>query len=119
MLCFDLALLWACLLFRPSFAALTLIIALIGMHGAGMVANLGRGLSDAYGTAVFSRAFGLATMLGLPLTVVVLVGSSRVFARTGSFSGAIAGVIALYAVAAALTWLAARRPAVGSFSTPA
>lgn len=118
-LCFDLALLWACLLFRPSFAALTLIIALIGMHGAGMVANLGRGLSDAYGTAVFSRAFGLATMLGLPLTVVVLVGSSRVFARTGSFSGAIAGVIALYAVAAALTWLAARRPAVGTVSTPA
>lgn len=113
-LCFDLALLWAFLLFRPSFAAVTLIIALIGMHGAGMVANLGRGLSDAYGTAVFSRAFGLATTLSLPLTVVVLVGSSRVFAWTGSFSGAIAGVVALYAIAAALTWLAARRPAVES-----
>lgn len=112
LLCFDLAILWAVLLFQPGFGVLAVVVGLIGLHGAGMIPSLGRALADALGPANFSRAFGLATTLSLPLTFAALIGSSRIFGATGSFASAVAGMTALYTIAAPITLFAARRCAV-------
>lgn len=111
LLCFDLAVLWGLLLLRPGFGMLAAIVGLLGLHGAGLVSNLSRGLADAYGAVNFSRAFGLATTLSLPLTVIAVMGSARAFALTGSFVSAVIGMMALNAGAALIVLLAARRSA--------
>ena len=111
LLCFDLAVLWGLLLLRPGFGMLAAIVGLMGLHGAGLVSNLGRGLADAYGPANFSRAFGLATTLSLPLTVIAVLGSARALTLTGSFVSAVIGMMALNAAAALIVLLAARRSA--------
>ncbi len=109
LLCINLAILWGILLLRPSYGVLAVVIGLIGMHGAGMIPNLSRGLADAYGAASFSRGFGMATTLSLPFTVVAVIGSSMVYGATGSFAIAISGMIALFVIAAPFTLLAARK----------
>ena len=111
LLCFDLAVLWGLLLLRPGFGMLATIVGLLGLHGAGLVSNLSRSLADAYGPANFSRTFGLATTLSLPLTVIAVLGSARAFTLTGSFVSAVIGMMALNAAAAVIVLFAARRSA--------
>ena len=59
LIAFDCALLWIVLLFHPPFWLAACIVGLIGMHGAGAIPTLGRGLSDTFGQASYSRGFGL------------------------------------------------------------
>ncbi|WP_159982568.1 MULTISPECIES: MFS transporter [unclassified Novosphingobium] len=99
---FDCAVLWVLLLQHPPFWLAALIIGLIGMHGAGAIPTLGRGLSDAFGQASYSRGFGLVTLVGLPFIAFAVVGSARVFSVTGSYDGAIAAISAFFAVAIVL-----------------
>lgn len=96
---FNCAILWALLLTHPSFAAAALVIGLIGMHGAGAIPTLGRGLSDAFGQASYSRGFGLNTLIGLPFIAISVWGSAKVFSVTGSYDLAIM-IIALFFVVA-------------------
>ena len=108
LICFDLAILWISLLVVRDFAVIATAIGLIGMHGAGMIPSLGRGLAESCGAAGFSRAFGLAMTVSLPLTVLAVLGTARFYAATGSFSGGIVGMTILYALAAPLTVLVGR-----------
>ena len=94
------AILWAILLIQPPFPVLIVIIGLIGMHGAGMIPNLSRGIADTFGAASFSRGFGLFSLVSLPFTVVAIVGSQAVYSSTGSYSGAIIAMIVFFIVAA-------------------
>lgn len=96
---FDCAVLWAILLLHPPFAVTAVVVGLIGMHGAGAIPTLGRGLSDTFGQASYSRGFGLNTLISLPFVAVAVMGSAKVFTVTGSYDPAIQG-IALFFVAA-------------------
>jgi len=96
---FNCAVLWAILLMHPPFAVTAIVVGLIGMHGAGAIPTLGRGLSDTFGQASYSRGFGLNTLIGLPFIAFAVMGSAKVFTVTGSYDLAIQG-IALFFVAA-------------------
>ena len=103
------ALLWGLLLFQPPFAALAVVIGLIGMCGAGLIPNLSRALADAFGAPSFSRGFGLATTLGLPLTVAMVPGFPAINTAFGSYSPAIIVLVVFY-LASFVCALAANRP---------
>lgn len=96
---FNCAILWALLLQHPSFWVSAVLIGLIGMHGAGAVPTLGRGLSDTFGQASYSRGFGLVTLIGLPFIALSVVGSARVFSLSGSYDGAILTISVFFALA--------------------
>jgi MFS family permease len=104
---FDAAVLWTLLLLHPPFIATAAIIALAGLHGAGAVPVLSVALSEAFGRESFSRAFGLANLVNLPVSVACVPAAAMVYARTGSYAGAIAGQ-AVFLLLASLFVLAAR-----------
>jgi len=112
LIAFDCALLWLMLLFHPPFWLTGCIVGLIGMHGAGAIPTLGRGLSDTFGQASYSRGFGLTTLIGLPFITVAMIGSQRVFALTGSYDTAIGVMAGFFACAIALGLYGATGPKV-------
>ncbi|MFD2134257.1 hypothetical protein ACFSLT_01625 [Novosphingobium resinovorum] len=83
------------------------MIGLIGMHGAGAIPTLGKGLTDSFGQASYSRGFGLNTLIGLPFIAVAVVGAARVHSVTGSYDGAIVAIAVFFAAAVALGLYAA------------
>ncbi|WP_324696890.1 MFS transporter [Novosphingobium aerophilum] len=99
---FDCALLWALLLLHPPFAFTAVAVALIGMHGVGAIPTLGRGLSDAFGQASYSRGFGLNSLISLPFVAFAVIGSAKAFTLTGSYDLAIKAMVALFVLAIAL-----------------
>lgn len=96
---FNCAILWLILLQHPPFVVAAIVIGLIGLHGAGAIPTLGRGLSDAFGQASYSRGFGLNTLIGLPFIAIAVVGSARIFSITGSYDGAITAMAAFFVLA--------------------
>jgi MFS family permease len=99
----DSVFLWLLLLIaHPPFALTAIVIALIGFHGGGIVPSLSMTLSQRFGEASFSRAYGLANMMSLPVTMLVVPIAAAVFVRTGSYGGALAGQAGLLAIAAIL-----------------
>lgn len=105
---FDCVILWGLLLLQLPFAAVAVVIGLIGMHGAGALPGLGRGISDAFGQASFSRGFGVNTMIGLPFMAIALIGAPGVYAATGSFAPAIVAMAVFFVVGALAALYAAR-----------
>jgi MFS family permease len=107
-LVFDAALLWTLLLLHPPFAATAVIVGLIGVHGAGVIPVLSVALSEGFGRENFSRAYGLVNLINLPFSVVSVPAAAMVYARTGSYVGAIVGQVAFLALGSLLV-LSARR----------
>jgi MFS family permease len=95
---FDLAVLYCLLLLDLPFAALAVVIALFGLHGAGTIPNISRALADTFGAASFSRAFGLATSLSVPFTIIALQGVAATYTRTQSYAPALAALAVFYAI---------------------
>ncbi|MCT2398871.1 MFS transporter [Novosphingobium mangrovi (ex Huang et al. 2023)] len=109
---FNCAVLWLILLQHPPFTVAAIVIGLIGMHGAGAIPTLGRGLSDTFGQASYSRGFGLNTLIGLPFIALGVVGSARVFSMTGSYDLAISAITGFFVVAIVLGLYGATGPKV-------
>lgn len=114
LIAFDCAALWLLLLLQPSFAATAVIVGLLGMHGAGAIPGLSRGIAEAFGQASFSRGFGLNTLIGLPFIAFGIVGSASVYTATGSYAPAIVAMALYFAVGVALGLFAAggRKPVI-------
>jgi cyanate permease len=104
---FDAALLWLLLLLHLPFAATAAVIALAGLHGAGAVPVLSVALSESFGRESFSRAFGLANLVNLPVSVACVPAAAMIYARSGSYAGAIL-VQAAFLLLASLLVMAAR-----------
>jgi MFS family permease len=109
LMAFDFGVLMALLLFGLPYAALLLVIALTGLHGAGTIPNLSRALADTFGAENFSRAYGLATAMGVPLTALGLVGMGMVFTETGTYAPAIVGASAFLFAVVPFALFASRR----------
>jgi hypothetical protein len=91
---------------------LAVVIGLLGLHGSGMIPNLSRALADAFGQDSFSRAFGLATSLSVPFTLIGLIGTGIAVTRTGSYTLAIAATaLALFATVPLVLTLGRRKAA--------
>lgn len=103
------AALWAILLTEPSYPVAILIIGLIGLHGTSSIPVLSMALSETFGQASFSRAFGLSNMMALPFTVIGIQGASAAYVETGSYVLVIVGMIALFLVIAPMPYMARRK----------
>lgn len=105
---FDMAVLFGLLLLDLPFPGLVVVIALLGMHGAGTIPNISRALADAFGAASFSRAFGFSTSLSVPFTIVALQGVAATYTRTQTYTPAIAALSLFYLVMLPIALLAGR-----------
>ena len=108
LLAFDAAVLWALLLIDLPFAGRSVVICLIGVHGAGSIPALSKALAETLGPETFSRAYGLSATVTLPLTILAVIGTGTVARVTGSYTLVILGIIVFFAVAFTLALLAAR-----------
>lgn len=104
----DSAVLWLLLLLHLPFAAIVVIIGMIGLHGAGAVPVMSVALSEAFGRESFSRAYGLVNLVNLPVSVVCVPAAALVYTQTGSYAGAIVGQIAFFVLAGVLVLTAWR-----------
>ncbi len=104
------AILWAVLLLHPSFTVALVVIGLIGLHGSGAMPTLGRGLSDSFGKASYSRGLGLNTLFSLPFMGAAMLGAPIAYARTGSYNPSIAAMACYFALAVGLGLYGARKP---------
>jgi MFS family permease len=93
---FDMGVLFALLLLDLPFPLLAVVIGLLGLHGAGTIPNISRALADAFGSAGFSRAFGLSTSLSVPFTIVALQGVAATFTRAQTYAPALAVIAVFY-----------------------
>lgn len=98
----GMAVLFGLLLLDLPFAGLAVVIGLLGLYGAGMIPNLSRSLAHSLGQGSFSRAFGLSTAVGVPLTVIGVMGMGAVYTRTGTYAPAITALAILLAIAVPL-----------------
>lgn len=110
----DFAVLLALLLLKLPYPALVAVIALLGLHGAGMVPNASRALAAKLGPESFSRAFGLSSFLSVFFTAIGLYGMNLSHKLLGNYSGSTIALVVLMLIAAPLA-LAAR----GKASNPA
>jgi MFS family permease len=109
--------LWLILLLKPPLMVTAPLVGLIGFHAAGVVPVLALMLSEAFGRENFSRAYGLMNLISLPFSVLCIPAAAMIFARTGSYEGAIAAEAAFLALGAALL-LAGRRGTVPAVASP-
>ena len=109
---FDACLLWLLFLLDLPFAALLAVVGLLGMHGAGAIPSIGRGLSDVFGQENFSRAFGLAATASLPLMALFVVGTGAAVRINGSYTLAILAMAGFLMLALPLALIASRKPAI-------
>lgn len=93
---FGSAVLWGFLLLSPTYGPAIILIALIGMHNAGLTPVTSHALSETFGANNFSRVFGVLHLLILPFSVVGAPVGAMIYARTGSYSVAIIGQIACF-----------------------
>lgn len=103
------AILWAALLTSPSYLVALPVIALLGLHGTASIPLVGMALSQAFGPASFSRAYGLATMMTLPFTVIGIQAASTMYVRTGSYLSVIIVLIAAFLLVAPMPYLARQK----------
>ena len=109
LLAFNSAVLLVLLQLDLPYAALAVVMGLLGLHGAGMVPNISRALAFSLGQGSFSRAFGLQSALSVPFTAVGIWAMGASFTRTGSYSVALIGVLVALLVTVPFAWWAARR----------
>jgi predicted MFS family arabinose efflux permease len=107
----DAVVLWALLLWHPSFPAAVAIIAVWGAHSSGTIPVISLTLSQTFGKAGFSRAYGLVQLMNLPFSVLCVPAASFAFAHTGSYASAIIGVIVFLAITCLLPLAAIRHRA--------
>lgn len=100
------ALLWAVLLTNPSYQVALPVMALMGLHGAAGIPLVGTALSEAFGPASFSRAFGLSTMITLPFTVIGIQAASATYVKTGNYTAVLIAMIAAFLLIAPWSYLA-------------
>jgi sugar phosphate permease len=105
---FNFAILMLLLLFKLPYPALVAVIALLGLHGAGMIPNVVRALASTLGQESFSRAFGLSSFLSVAFTAAGLYGMNLSHRLLGDYSGSQIGLVALLLLAIPLA-LSARR----------
>ncbi|MCB2060690.1 MAG: MFS transporter [Novosphingobium sp.] len=110
LLAFNSAVLLILLQLDLPFAALAVVIGLLGLHGAGMIPNISRALAFSLGQGSFSRAFGLQSALSVPFTAVGIWAMGAAFTRTGSYSVALIGVLVAMFVTVPFALWAAKRP---------
>jgi cyanate permease len=120
LIAFDAAILWALLLLDLPYSARAVVIGLIGMHGSGAIPAISKAIASAFGEASFSRAFGFATTVTLPLMIAAVYGFGVIFQIQGSYAAGLVAMIAYFIIAVPLAIIAGRRaPMPAGVANPA
>jgi cyanate permease len=109
LIAFDDIILWALLLVDLPYTARAVVIGLIGMHGSGAIPAISKAMASTFGEASFSRAFGLASTVTLPLMIAAVFGFGVVFQAQGSYAAGIVAMIMYFIVVIPLAIVAGRR----------
>lgn len=109
LIAFDNVILWALLLADIPYVARAVVIGLIGMHGSGAIPAIAKAVASSFGERSFSRGFGLASTVSLPLLVGAVFGFGVIFQTQGSYAMGLEGMIVYFVVACFLALAAARR----------
>lgn len=119
LIAFDAAVLWSLMLLQLPYAGTVVLIALIGLHGAGTVPALSKAIASAFGEQSFSKAFGMSATVTLPVMVLGVIGTGAIYSAQGSYAGAILAMVAFMCVAVGLAILAGKRSQVLAEPVPA
>ena len=109
-LVFDECVFCLAMLLHPPFILLAVLFGLYGLHAAGAVPVFSLALSESFGRESFSRAYGLVSLLMLPITVLAVPVAALIVTNTGSYAGAILTEAVFLGLAAVLTFTNLRRP---------
>jgi MFS family permease len=113
---FDGMVLWLLLLLGLPLPGLLVVVGLMGMHGSAGIPAASRAYADALGAASFSRAYGLAATVTLPLTVIGIIGTGTVYRLTHHYLVTIAVMAAYCALAIPLALYGSRGRSAGAVS---
>jgi hypothetical protein len=81
------------MLLQPSYAILVLVVTLMGLNTAAVVAVVSMAFSQHFGHASFGRVFGMSNLVNLPFMLLGVPAAGHVYVRTGSYTGAVIGLI--------------------------
>lgn len=109
LIAFNDAILWALLLADLPYVARAVIIGLIGMHGSGSIPAISKAVASSFGVGSFSRSFGLASTVQLPLLIGAVLGFGVIFQTQGSYTKGLQGMIVYFVIAVLLAIAAGRR----------
>jgi cyanate permease len=109
LIAFDDVILWALLLMDLPYTARAVVVGLIGMHGSGAIPAISKSMASTFGEASFSRAFGLASTVTLPLMIASVFGFGLIFQTRGSYAAGIVAMIAYFVIVVPLAIVAGRR----------
>jgi hypothetical protein len=109
LIAFDNVVLWSLLLMDLPYTARAVVIGVIGMHGSGAIPALSKAMASAFGEASFSRAFGLASTAALPLMIASVIGFGLIFETRGSYTAAVAAMIAYFVIVVPMAIAAGHR----------
>jgi MFS family permease len=112
LMCFISAILWCLMLLQPPFPILLPLVGLIGFNGAAVVPTFSLALAQRFGSASFSRAFGLGMLIALPFNAgggIFL--TAKIYTATGSYAGALVALAAFFVVGTVFA-LSSRMPKV-------
>ncbi len=107
----DEAVLWAMFMLGLPYPGMVLVIGLIGLHGAGAVPAIAKAMGDSFGQASFSRAFGLAATVTLPIMILGVIGTGTVVRLHGNYTVTVLAMIGYFALAILLALFASRKTA--------
>jgi cyanate permease len=93
-LCVSGAILWTLILPQPPYAAMALLVGVMGFTSAAVVPVASVALSQLFGRGSFGRAYGVLNLVNLPFLVLGVPVAAHVYVRTGSYTTAIIGVAA-------------------------
>ncbi len=117
---FDAVVLWLLFLLGLPFAALLVVIGVMGMHGSAGIPAASKAYAEAFGAASFSRAYGLSSTLTLPLIVGCIIGTGTVYRLNGNYTLTVLVMAAYCAIGVLLALFVARRGArVAAATVPA
>jgi MFS family permease len=105
---FDGMILWLLFLLGLPLPGLLLVIGLMGVHGSAGIPAASRAYAETLGAASFSRAYGLATTLTLPLMGLAIVGTGTVYRLTHGYTVTILVMAAYCAIGVPLALFGAR-----------
>jgi MFS family permease len=106
---FDGVVLWLLFLLGLPFAALLVVIGVMGMHGSAGIPAASKAYAETFGAASFSRAYGLSSTLTLPLIVGCIIGTGTVYRLNGNYTLTLLVMAAYCAIGVPLALLVARR----------
>jgi MFS family permease len=99
-MCINNAISWALLMLQPPYEVILLLATSMGLHTAAIAPVVSLAFSQRFGQASFGRVFGMSNLVNLPFMMIGVPTAGHVYVRTGSYMGAVVGLVAFTIIGA-------------------